>query len=284
MTVDLQNPARAFNILDRDIPTLPHLAVQAMDMLKNPSITSEDFEDLILQDHDFDLARRVLHAANASAGWMHTRRIKDAVVRLGLNKLYNIVMVAAMEKLYDEKDAAMRPMWNHAVATGVIGYYLANNLEVMRVDEVFTAGLLHDIGKWIVHRKYPELYVNGGREADGGQQRLCRTEAERFPQLAHAAVGATALRRWNLSQTVIDSARLHHLLEDEIPPDEDDPIVPCIVSLASAIANNLGLNRRVCQWEEISSLACARRLNFETKNMDCIVDRLCEVFDLHPAA
>jgi putative nucleotidyltransferase with HDIG domain len=276
------NPSE-LQIADRDLPALPVAALRTLRLLQDPSLTNGCFARLIQHDGEVSLSERILRVANSSYYALRTpiRNVVDAISRLGRRQMYDLVVVAAVGKLYDSTDPYGQRLWNHAIATGIASHALAERYHALPIDEAFLAGVLHDIGKLIVYKKYPDLYPRHWSEAGMIPRRLDEVEAAEFPDLAHSSVGSRAIRKWNLSSMIADTAQLHHRLEHEIPVNLPEIALPCVVSLASVIVNNLGLDIPVCSWPETVSLACARRLKFEMDHVEPIYARLSEVFDIH---
>lgn len=270
-------------ISDRDIPAFSPLAVRSLQLLNDPGLTNDYFARLLQKDNELLLGQRILRVANSSYYAPRTpiNNVADAISRIGRQQVYNTVLVAAVGKLYNSEDPYIQKLWNHAIATGIASLALAKSHRCSLLNEAFLAGLLHDIGKLIVYNRYPFLYWHYWCKAGYAHWRLDRIEAVEFPNLSHSAIGARVIRKWNLSEAVVAAASLHHDLESAIPNDSQALFLPCIVSLANVIVNNLGINAPVGTWPETASLACARFLKFDVAQVNPIRERLDQLFDIH---
>ena len=75
--------------------------------------------------------------------------IQDALIRIGLNELYRIVMKVIVSPGLSQPHAGYGPradLWHHSLATGIAAEQIAAKTGP-NGDLAFTAGLLHDLGK-----------------------------------------------------------------------------------------------------------------------------------------
>ena len=81
---------------------------------------------------------------------------------------------------------------------------------------MFTAGLLHDIGKLLLINKVPEQML--AAEEYMIQKRLDILSAEMSQVgVTHTAVGEALMHHWGLPQMLVDCARNHHELVHDGP-------------------------------------------------------------------
>jgi putative nucleotidyltransferase with HDIG domain len=96
----------------------------------------------------------------------------------------------------------------HAVATQAAADRLARELECEDRDELLCSALLHDIGKLVLTRAYPNY--------PGGVHRNARTPEERIHRerlelgVDHALVGGVLARRWALPDRLATTIERHH--------------------------------------------------------------------------
>jgi putative nucleotidyltransferase with HDIG domain len=259
--LDLQIP-------DKDLPMLAAVAVKAMELLNNPNVSNTQLNDLIRQDPA--LATRILHIANSPfyCGRFQARKISDAILRMGLRQLRNILIVAATGELFDTDDKHVRSIWNHAQIVAHATDKLTRMLSLPDAEEAFIAGLLHDIGKFIIYRQHPEPYGGLIREAVDRNLRLVQVEDERLQYFNHVSVGAMAIRKWKLPDAMIEVARFHHVVESDIPKDLENKNLVCAVSLVNVLVNNVTADTPVCTREAVPTLACAQHLKLNPERID----------------
>ena len=128
-------------------------------------------------------------------------------------------------------------MWEHALATALTGRAYGKLLRFPRSEEIFLAGLMHDIGKSVMGIKFPDRYGAMIRNVYNGQGDALETELETFG-FDHTMVGEALLRSWNLSKSIEQIVRWHH--EPVETPLENRPLT-ALVALGNQMALGLKL-------------------------------------------
>jgi len=105
--------------------------------------------------------------------------------------------------------AQERMLWEHALVTAITGSGFGKAMGFRATEEVFLAGLMHDIGKSVLTLKFPEGYGALLRRVDEEGEDVLTQELETFG-FDHAMVGEALLRSWNLSESIQAVVRWHH--------------------------------------------------------------------------
>ena len=97
------------------------------------------------------------------------------------------------------------------MATGIFAKRIAGieKLGKETVDEAFTAGLLHDLGRVILAFNLPQEYGEAMACSQQDESILCEAEKRIFGS-AHAEVGAYLMGLWGLPDTIVESIAFHH--------------------------------------------------------------------------
>jgi HD-like signal output (HDOD) protein len=133
----------------------------------------------------------------------------EAVSFLGFNTLRSVLIASSV---FDQlaSSAGARDSACAAVAHGrkvaAAARLIAHTEHAPRklVDECFTAGLLHDIGKLVLAACLPDSFPQ-----EHAQPMTLEQERESFGA-THAEVGAYLLGLWGLPDAAVEAARLHH--------------------------------------------------------------------------
>ncbi len=192
-------------------------------------------EQLIVSDQA--LTAEVLRMSNSSffKGLTQVTTVRNAIVRLGVNEVANIVMTVAQEGQFRSRDpflhGVMRTLWRHALAVSVGAHWLARHCGLNAIaHEAFFAGLLHDLGKLFILTVVDDLVHSGA-------QRLSPSTAllmEAMDHL-HTTHGYTLMKHWNLPERYARIARDHH----RDAPDPEDHLA-LLVRLSDKACNKLG--------------------------------------------
>src|SRR5437867_3583326 len=105
MSTDLQ-------ISYRDLPVLSAVTAKALELIQRSDVTNQAIGDLIRQDPG--LTQRLLQTANAPfySGRRGPQTINEAIVRLGLRPLRNILLAAAAGEICNLADPWAQSLWD----------------------------------------------------------------------------------------------------------------------------------------------------------------------------
>lgn len=107
------------------------------------------------------------------------------------------------------------------------------------LDEVYLAGLSHDIGIVIFDFLIPDEYQNFLTENEDSNLTLVQLEKKKFG-VSHHQLGAAFIKKsWPMSETLIDSIRNQDDHEDSVIKPEG---LSSIISFAHKIAGQCGLS------------------------------------------
>ncbi len=133
-------------------------------------------------------------------------------------------------------DTDSEGLWQHSIATAICAEQLVEVLELKGMEEAFTAGLLHDMGK-IVLGTFVEVDDGPIKEIVISDS-LSVNEAEQMVLgIDHAEVAGELLKAWNLPESVVEAARWHH---QPHKADEDYRQLVDLVHVADFLCLNFG--------------------------------------------
>jgi putative nucleotidyltransferase with HDIG domain len=183
-----------------------------MKKAEDPDADLGDMAQVI--SRDASLAVRVLKIANSSFYSMPREidTIQQAIVLLGFSTLRSVVVAASMKDVFARFGLAERLLWEHAVAAGCAATVLANEVGGFAKDEIFVAGLVHDIGKLVMHAAAEQRYQDVMRVVYAEEQSAVDAETELFG-FHHAEVGRLVLEKWGIPELLVAAVGAHHELE-----------------------------------------------------------------------
>ncbi len=218
------------------------VAVRLMELVRDPEFSVVEVGRLI--ESDPGLTARVIGIANSPMfpTTVPCRDVTHAVTLVGARTLGDIAAGAAVASLYGRRGLEGR-LRAHAVSTAAIARELALQLRLPTQD-LFVAGLLHDVGKLILLQartpedfgigstSYAELIERGG--AIPGGVHWQEREALGFD---HAAIGSVALDEWGIPQPIPRVVGLHHSIEVAIQRGGRTAELVCLLQVADALAH-----------------------------------------------
>lgn len=189
------------------LPTLPHVVEKIISMIERPETSAEDLGRLIEKDQV--LAAKVLRLANSPFYGFPARiaSVSHAVVVLGLNVVKGLTLGATVFDMM--KAAGMDLLWRHSLGVAMTAHILAQRAGHRNTEEVFVAGLLHDLGKVVLHVKLPDAMRDIERATRERDLSMMDAEQEVLG-LTHADVAGWLANAWNLPVALKDPMRYHH--------------------------------------------------------------------------
>jgi putative nucleotidyltransferase with HDIG domain len=240
----------------KEIPTLPVIYQQLFQMMQDPNVAVPEIAEIITQDQS--LSAKILHLVN-SAFYGYNKEIKTisrAVVILGFRAVRSAALAISVFEYFGEDEEKsgvdMTKFWEHSIAVATISKVLAEAARFNQQEEAFIVGLLHDVGKLIEKRHFPEDFTEIINVAQEQHLSWYDTEKALF-QVNHATIGKVVFRSWDFPPSVVDAVHFHH------NPDSSTkfPQLTALVHIADFISNELGYSSpgayppRECQPEAV---------------------------------
>jgi len=220
-----------------DLPPLPQVATRAIRISADSDTSSKQLQNLIRTDQA--LSAQLLRIAN-SAMFGRMREVvtlTDAILTLGFSTARSVVIASSVKNLFNRGPVGPkeRILWEHALATAITGSAFSRSMRFAVTEEVFLAGLMHDIGKSAMTLKFPESYIAllRGIHDQGGDGLALELDTFGFD---HAMVGEALLRSWNLAEGVEAAVRWHH---DPLRAPTEHRRVVALVALGNQVAIDL---------------------------------------------
>ena len=201
------------------IPSLPTSVTKVLEVCNNPKTSPSDLNQVISLDPV--LAGRVLKLINSAycgLGQPVTSLVR-AIIMLGINTVKNLALSTAVVGNLSAakvlKGLNMENFWRHSLGSGVSAKILAKkrNIAPVLVEEYFTAGLLHDIGKIPLNAILTQDYMMTVKTAGEEGKPLSLAEENAFG-VNHCEAGAMIVEAWKLSGAIGDVITYHHNYTD----------------------------------------------------------------------
>ena len=195
------------------IPSLPDVVAKALQLVDKPGVSPNEFDELLSQDPP--LVATMLKIANSPVyGFAHEKEtIRDAIIGIGLNGLRSILMGSTLKRFLGRQFACYgedpKTLWRHAMAVANAARILTKRLpdSPSNAEEMFVAGLLHDLGKLLLAPFLARMGAN-----------LSQTEEpthlaeERLLGISHQEAGGIVAEKWNMKPQVHAVITHHHFM------------------------------------------------------------------------
>jgi HD-like signal output (HDOD) protein len=221
-----------------NLPVLPQAAGAVLKLADNPDTTPKELERAV--ERDSAMTAKLLRVANSAYyGSAKIPTLGRAISFLGLNTVRSVVVSIAMQQLVSGKTQAPSfdrlQFWRHSLATATAARILAKIMLPVKAEEVYCAGMVHDVGFLAMDRFMPAELQSVLDAAKRGDVSFLEVEME-ANGFTHAMVGGVLAQRWGLSSLIKHAIEFHHNPLD----DADYYETTSIVAAANALAYQAG--------------------------------------------
>lgn len=195
-----------------DFISLPEIYTRINNKLDDEN--SSDIEIGALISIDTALTTKLLRLVNSSYFGLavHISDVSHAVTMVGRKEVKSLLLGGAVKSLFNkpEDSAFLSDFWRHSVRTALFARILAKEIQIDESAEVlFTAGMLHDIGRLLLRSQLPEQQ----QQIDDliQNESIAPITAEfRILGFDHTKLGSLLIRSWDLSDNLYVPVRYHH--------------------------------------------------------------------------
>ena len=196
-----------------ELPPLPSMVFQILDLMADPEFSMDKLERLIGQDQS--LVANLIKVSNSvlygGVGDVHS--LREALTRLGSRTIKSLVLITSTRTFFPETKSGLgilsRLLWHHSVESGLAAQSVATMIRYGDPEEAFVGGILHDIGKLVVLLQLPDKY----------RQIQARSKSEKINELEiesellgfdHTMIGEMLMKKWKMPSHLKDCVQLHH--------------------------------------------------------------------------
>ena len=174
---------------------------------------------------------------------------------------------AIMDKPVPGYDLPPGELWRHSIAVSVAAEGLVKELKVDAAEEIFTAALLHDVGKLVLGEfvkddfEQIETAVSQGITFETAETIVLGTN--------HADTGAQILTNWSLPVEIVNAVRWHHAPESA---DRTSSMIDIVhVANFTSMLIGVGIGRDGLQHQP--SVEVTERLGLEPYHLEKVASQ-----------
>ena len=174
---------------------------------------------------------------------------------------------AIMDKPVPGYDLPPGELWRHSIAVSVAAEGLVKELKIDAAEEIFTAALLHDVGKMVlgeyVKDDFPkiEAAVSQGLSFEKAETVALGTN--------HADVGGRILTRWSLPAEIVNAVQWHH----EPEAAEQASTMLDIVHVANFLSIMIGIGIGRDGLQHQPSVDVSERIGLEPAHLEKVASQ-----------
>jgi len=220
-------------------PSLPGATTKLVSLIDDPNAAVAEIEEILRMDPG--LTANVLKLSNSAYFGFPSKigSVHKAIILLGAKRLMQLVMTSCVNSVMNKSipgyDLPPGEMWRHSIAVSVAAEGLIEELNVPEADEIFTAALLHDVGKLVLGE-----FVKGDIakiEKIVSKDVSFEVAEQAVLGIDHAEIGAKILESWGLPEEIVSAVRWHH---DPDAADTTSTLID-IVHVANVLCLMIGI-------------------------------------------
>ncbi|MGO9018462.1 MAG: HDOD domain-containing protein [Syntrophobacteraceae bacterium] len=192
-----------------NLPIFPKVVQELYAKMADENSSINDIAAIIAKDQA--LAGQMLKLANSAffAGLNRVRTIRESIMRLGVNQVYNCLVTGSQKGYYLSHDPLidqyLQVLWKHALATAKGSQWLLRKTGYPELaDEGFLSGLFHDIGKLLLLRVLETI------RAENQDVEISEPFILEILDSMHVDQGYTLMNEWSIPQVYCEVAKHHH--------------------------------------------------------------------------
>jgi HD-like signal output (HDOD) protein len=221
-----------------NLPVLPQIVGSVLKVADDPNSSPKLVERVI--ERDPAVTAKILRVANSAYyGGANVPTIGRAISVLGINTIRSLVVSIAYQQILSGQPFAQLfcklDFWRHSLAVATGSRILGKIENPVKAEELFCAGMMHDVGLLVLDRFAPEELDRCVRLARDENVDLLVAERE-ILGFDHTVVGGLLADRWSLSSTIRNAIRFH----GEVDKDEQHLQTTSFISVANTLAHQCG--------------------------------------------
>lgn len=196
------------------LPSLPEIYQQVVKAIESEGSSIEQIGQLVSQD--VAMTAKILQLANSAIFSPRTtvKSPAQAASLIGLDAFKSLVLTLSVFETFDGMACdgfSITSLTQHSLKVGSLCRHIATceNQSKDTINEVFTAGLLHDVGKLILAANAADEFAAAAALSKSDNIPLIAAEKQIFG-LGHDGIGSYLLSLWGLPQNIIEGIAFHH--------------------------------------------------------------------------
>jgi putative nucleotidyltransferase with HDIG domain len=224
--------------VDKKLPEAPTIISELNKVIADPLATSNDVAQIVTKSPS--LTATLLKIVNSAYYGFPSKIdcISRAVTIIGTKEISGLALgICVMQAFKDIPTHIldMNAFIRHSLSCGMIARILGALNNIPQTEQLFVSGLLHDIGKLIVYKYFPDHAITCFCLSESCGTSVFQAE-KKIIGLNHTKIAKNILREWNLPNDLTDNIVYHHM-----PRNADDPIKAGVVHIADILSHGIGI-------------------------------------------
>ncbi len=230
---------RKINRGELKLPESPTIVVKLNNIMADPFASASDVAQIVSTSPS--LTATIIKIVNSAAFGLPTKvdRISRAVSLLGTRQISALAIGVSVMQAFSDVARDLIDMTSfliHSLSCATLTRILAALANMQNTEQLFVAGLLHDVGKLILFKYFPEYAKALFRQAhmENGQRSVYELENATIGK-NHSRIASHLLTKWKFPISLQDNIVYHHS-----PSRSNTPKEAAIIQMADMITHGIG--------------------------------------------
>lgn len=198
---------------ESEISSIRNTVTVVIKIINDPKSTAKNLQDIIQVDPP--LTARVLKLANSSYYSPPDKiaEIMKAIIWIGWDAIKELALSQKVCEIFLDDETihgySRSSLWKHSLAVAVFAKMIYRREFGMRGENIYAAGLLHDIGLILEDQFSHDEFKSALAKSKYEEKNLTRAENEIFGY-NHADLGNAITSSWKLSKELSEAIANHH--------------------------------------------------------------------------
>ncbi|MCB2146758.1 MAG: HDOD domain-containing protein [Deltaproteobacteria bacterium] len=225
---------------------IPMVIHKVLDLADDPESSLKDLMEVV--ERDPAITANLLRTVNSAHMGLPVKvdSVRQAVSMLGLQQVVEMVLSqnlsGNLKRSQKGYGLAKGDLWRQSLAVAMVARTLARQRDLMSLPAIYTAALLKDIGKVILHEFVADQL--SAIQKLVAEKDMSFVEAEKeVLGMDHTTLGGIIAKQWHFSPHMIYMIENHHLLN---PASRNDPATATLYladMVAMMVDTGIGVDR-----------------------------------------
>ncbi len=222
-----------------EVASFPDIFFKVNEVLSDPKSSAEDVARVV--GMDVGLSAKLLKLVNSAMYGFPSKieNLSRAVALVGGEELSTLALGLSTIGYFKDIPPElidMRTFWWHSIGCGIFAKIIAQKKPGVSPETLFTAGLLHDVGRLVLYKKMPYASVQAMLYARENFVPLIEAE-DMCLGFNHTDISAILLKRWQFPELLTEIISNHHS-----PLNSEYKIESAILQVSDNLANAVGIS------------------------------------------
>lgn len=208
--------AAAKNLVDKvkELGTLPTVYTKVNELVNDPNCPASKLGDAISNDQVITsmILKLVNSALYGFPNYIDT--VTKAVTIIGFKQTRDLVLASSVIDMFNSAKASefidLKGFWKHSIASALAAKSIAGHMSKSDPEAMFTAGLLHDIGRLIILEFTGTVPLVPLIQKCREREILVYKNERKVFGFTHMDVADALFYKWNLPPVLKEAAVFHH--------------------------------------------------------------------------